>query len=180
MLAKGPRRSIPATHAYCSICAPRYTEQSEWWASVFPPDSRGKGRNDVNWQFGGPYCPRLLQFCFLGVAVAGCGSSPHRATEGEQHAAAVAYVDCLDTAVEALDDGVSDAMSVAYAIKGRCRKEFLVFVETCTRGQNPYVTRAMQSGLDKNLEKPISIVLGFRAAVHHWAATNVQPPPSTK
>lgn len=65
-----------------------------------------------------------LTALFLSVmALAACASTPP-ATQAEKDAAALAYVSCLHKAAARMDDGTSDAASVAVGLRSLCAAQF--------------------------------------------------------
>jgi hypothetical protein len=89
-----------------------------------------------------------------------------------------AYVHCLDRAVAALDDAISDAQSVAYAAKSRCRSEESAVIETYTRGQNPQVAAMIRARVSSDMSKPVNEVLEYRAVLRRGAIARPAPQPA--
>ena len=67
----------------------------------------------------------------------GCATKPPEATEQEKQDANLAFLACLHAAVPALDDGVSDAGTVALALRPKCAAEFARASNAGASGGNP-------------------------------------------
>jgi hypothetical protein len=95
----------------------------------------------------------------------GCQSS-QPASEAAKELATNAYVDCLYTAAAKMDDGTSDAMTVALAIKPLCASEFAQFVKLSGSHLSPYGQRIFEK-LERNsqLEYGTAVVLNRRKGV---------------
>src|ERR1700682_4137314 len=59
------------------------------------------------------------------------------ASDAEKTAASKSYMECLLTAAESMDDGISDAGGVALGIEGSCASELERLKEVYGRGTNP-------------------------------------------
>jgi hypothetical protein len=86
------------------------------------------------------------------------------ATEKEKRDALFAYFSCLDAAAREMDDGRSDASTIALAIKSLCASQFARTVELEGGGLNPAARRLFESKVqDSQLEMATQAVLAGRA-----------------
>jgi hypothetical protein len=86
------------------------------------------------------------------------------ATEKERRDAFFAYFSCLDAAAREMDDGRSDASTIALAIKSLCASQFASTVEIEGRSLNPAARRLFESkAQDSQLEMATQAVLAGRA-----------------
>ncbi|WP_158816925.1 hypothetical protein [Methylocapsa sp. S129] len=70
----------------------------------------------------------------LALIVAGCAAEPPPATQAEKDSSELALFTCLSSASKQLDDGRSDAGTVAIAVMGGCGREFVAVDEVQFRG----------------------------------------------
>jgi hypothetical protein len=87
------------------------------------------------------------------------------ATDQEMDAAFKAMFDCLETFARKMDDGTSDASSVALGVQGMCRREFNRTIEVGERGLNPVARRTFEKKVQpENLlhENAVQMVLKVR------------------
>jgi hypothetical protein len=70
------------------------------------------------------------------------------ATEQEKSDAMGAYISCLHSAARKIDDGKSDAMSVALALKPLCVAEFRKSITTHSQGMNPEARRMFEDRIE--------------------------------
>jgi hypothetical protein len=70
------------------------------------------------------------------LMLTGCLSNP--VSEEAKQQAMKAYMDCLQAAAAKMDDGKSDAMTIAMAIKPLCAGEFGQSVKLSGSGLSPY------------------------------------------
>jgi hypothetical protein len=66
------------------------------------------------------------------------------APDSEKQAAVAAYSNCLIPYAKRLDDGRSDAKTIAQAMRGACPKESAALYETSSRGENDAVKEMMR------------------------------------
>jgi hypothetical protein len=86
------------------------------------------------------------------------------ATEKEKRDAFFAYFSCLDAAAREMDDGRSDASTIALGIKSLCASQFARTVELEGRSLNPAARRLLESKVqDGQLEMATQAVLAGRA-----------------
>jgi hypothetical protein len=86
------------------------------------------------------------------------------ATEKEKHDAFFAYFSCLDAAAREMDDGRSDASTIALGIKSLCASQFARTVELEGRSRNPVAQRPFESkAQNSQLEMAMEAVLAERA-----------------
>lgn len=74
--------------------------------------------------------------------LAGCAAqqvTQTAASDAEKRATVVAYSNCLIPYAKNLDDGRSDAKTIAQAMRGACAKESAALYETSSRGENDAV-----------------------------------------
>lgn len=100
---------------------------------------------------------KRFQMVFLLIAVLGlngCKTTSHKMTtpytEQDKIAAMDVYKDCIVSNVERLDDGTSDAYTVATAVAQLCRGQYSDVLEIQLAGENQYVyntvmNRSMQN-----------------------------------
>jgi hypothetical protein len=86
------------------------------------------------------------------------------ATEKEKRDAFFAYFSCLDTAAREMDDGRSDASTIALGIKSLCASQFARTVELEGRSLNPAARQLFESKAQSSqLEMAAQAVLAGRA-----------------
>jgi hypothetical protein len=83
---------------------------------------------------------RIIAACAFALAVVGCTTEPPKATEQERKEATEPFIICLHAAIARLDDGKSDAQSIALAARPSCAAEFARATDTYARGLNPAAT----------------------------------------
>ena len=110
----------------------------------------------------------------LGVAV-GCSSEPHparyspltsepQASKSEKEAATSTYVDCVLREVGDLDDGRSDARTIAMAVRGLCRSAYLRSLNVHTQGESAAYKRGYyQEAQNSDIELATTAVLRWRS-----------------
>ncbi len=86
------------------------------------------------------------------------------ATEKEKRDAYFAYFSCLDAAASEMDDGRSDASTIALGVKSLCASQFAPTVELERRSLNPAARRWFESKVQNSqLEMATRAVLPGRA-----------------
>jgi hypothetical protein len=76
------------------------------------------------------------------------------------------YIECLHNAARKTDDGRSDAITIAMAIKSQCVGEFARSTETYSQGMNPQARRMFEDRVEsRQLELATMAVLDERG--HH-------------
>jgi hypothetical protein len=101
----------------------------------------------------------------VAVAISGCAAAPAvpTATPAEQQSAIVAYMNCLAPFAKRLDDGRSDAQTIALAMRGACPTELEAVFETISRGDNPYVKQEIRArGHSLEQSSALQVVLDIR------------------
>lgn len=105
----------------------------------------------------------------LGIAsiLAGCAHhevvAPPQATDAERQAAIGQYKNCLIPYAKRLDDGRSDAKTIAQAMRGACPTEMGSVYETMSRGENNAVKDMMRQRLGSIEESSaLQVVLDVR------------------
>ena len=91
------------------------------------------------WQTGsaeGASAVRIIITCTIVTLLAGCETKPPAppATSGEREQAVIALNACLQTAARKLDDGKSEASTVALALRPPCSAEFARSRDLYARG----------------------------------------------
>jgi hypothetical protein len=87
---------------------------------------------------------RTIAACTLALTLAGslsdCASSPspQPVTEQEKNEASEAFIACLVAADRRLDDHISDASTIALALRPFCNAQFVRSFELGARGLSPY------------------------------------------
>jgi hypothetical protein len=98
------------------------------------------------------------------LMLTGCMSNQGEAASEEAKTQAMnAYLACLHKAAPKMDDGKSDAMSVALAIKPLCAGEFARSVKLSGSDLAPYARNLFEKGArEKELELATMVVLDER------------------
>ena len=101
----------------------------------------------------------------LFLALAACGSAtPPPASTAEMDAVTTALSNCLGQAAERLDDGKSDAATIALAMQPMCATQFSQFEEANGRTLNPAAYNLYLAKVRPHrLEVATGIVLRVRA-----------------
>lgn len=109
---------------------------------------------------------RIFSSAVLIASFAGCATSQPvepPASEAERDAAVVAYMNCLIPFAKKLDDGRSDAKTIAQAMRGACSREVGTVYETMSRGENNAVKLGMWQGMSSIEESSaVQVVLATR------------------
>lgn len=85
------------------------------------------------------------------------------ATNAEKQTANANYLNCLVPHAKRLDDGKSDAKTIAQAMKGACPSELQSVYETMSRGENNAVKGMMRQRLGSIEESSaLQVVLNVR------------------
>jgi hypothetical protein len=110
--------------------------------------------------------PLVRSFWYLAaLLLTACSTSVPAATEQEKSDAMRAYVSCLHNAARKMDDGKSDAATVAIAIKPICAVEFANSVQIAERGANLQVRRMFEDRIQgRQIEIATVAVLDERRA----------------
>lgn len=103
-------------------------------------------------------------FAAMALALSGCVDRPV-ATQEQQDSARRAYISCLRMRVAELDDGVSDAASVALAASGVCGPEYQRAIDAAGSDLNPAARRIFEARMeDKRVSLATATVLQMRRA----------------
>lgn len=98
----------------------------------------------------------------------GCASkriSERPASDFEKREAVTVYSNCLVPYAQRLDDGRSDAKTIALALKGACQKELRSVYEAVSRGENDSVKGMMWQRLGSLQDDlALNVVLKVRHA----------------
>ena len=100
------------------------------------------------------------------------------ASEQDEQATKTEWVRCLKVAAGRLDDTTSDAATVAVAVSGACRQQFLASLDATARNMNRYarnlfIQKAEASNIEMKLA--ISAVLNVRARKNTASHTLASP-----
>jgi uncharacterized lipoprotein YmbA len=117
--------------------------------------------------------------------LAGCAAVPPKKPQNEidqeRLSAAKAFSSCVGANVAALDDGVSDASTIAFALTLRCNHEYDAALDALTDGLDSsaaqieaFKTRAKSR--DKLIEASLPLVLAYRNAQRMRASTSTEQP----
>ena len=99
------------------------------------------------------------------MLLTGCVAAVPAATEQEKTDALRAYISCLHNAARKMDDGKSDAVTIAIGIKSICAGEFARSVRITAQGKNPQVQRMIAERLEGHqIEIATTAVLDERKA----------------
>lgn len=97
----------------------------------------------------------------LVLAVSACATGP---TKEEKDAAMGRLTACLSSAIDRIDDGTTDPLSVARAAAGSCALERSRAVEVATSGMAPRQAYAYESGMNSvYIDSLASVVMERRA-----------------
>jgi hypothetical protein len=80
---------------------------------------------------------RIVVACTLALTLAGCASNPPQATDQERNEAMTALDACLHAAARKLDDGRSEASTIALGLRPSCAAEFVRSRDVYGRQLNP-------------------------------------------
>lgn len=110
----------------------------------------------------------LVALTFV-VGIAGCAAgvppAPAPATATEQRAALIEYMNCLVPHAKHLDDGRSDAKTIAQAMRGACLRELDSVLETTSRGETAYFKQELRARSGSFAEQSaLEVVLNIRNA----------------
>lgn len=110
---------------------------------------------------------RIASFSLVAL-LAGCAhhevvESSQPASTTEKRTANVSYLNCLTPYAQRLDDGKSDAKTIAQAMRGACPTELESVYETMSRGENNAVKGMMRQQLASIEESSaLQVVLNAR------------------
>lgn len=106
----------------------------------------------------------MRAYISIALLLASCSEVPV-ATDAEMKAATKLYNDCEVDAIIQLDDGKSDAYTVASAASTACGKEFNSMVEVYSRGQRDSAREEIARNLNaKRKDMLIPLVMKVRKA----------------
>lgn len=108
---------------------------------------------------------KVLASATLAAAIAGCATSQPKeppASQAERQAASAAYMNCLVPYAKRLDDGRSDAKTIAQAMRGACGREVEAVYETASRGENDAVKRGIRQGNSIEESAALQVILANR------------------
>jgi hypothetical protein len=92
----------------------------------------------------------LAKFFLLATPLlTGCASASAPATQQQKDEADVTYLVCMHKAARQLDDGKSDAASVALAIMPSCTSEFRNSLRVSNREMNPQARKMFESDIER-------------------------------
>jgi hypothetical protein len=119
---------------------------------------------------------KKTMLCLVIAATGGCASrqaAPVPASAFEKESALKDYMNCLVPYAKRLDDGVSDARTIASGMVGACQQEFEYVFDTTTRADNGAVKQTLrhhQSQMQANTA--LTVVLSTRAAARNATLKN--------
>ena len=97
---------------------------------------------------------RIIKASTLALTLAGCLSgcapepSPPPVTQQQERSANLAFIACLVAADRRLDDHISDASTIALALRPSCNAQFARAFELGARGLSPYGQELYDSHAD--------------------------------
>ena len=89
----------------------------------------------------GAFAVRIIAACTLALLLAGCTTSPPKASDQERNEVMPALNACLDAAARKLDDGKSEASTIALGLRPSCTAEFARSREVYARSLNPMASQ---------------------------------------
>lgn len=129
---------------------------------------------------------RGLAFLSILLAATGCVTSNQNASPAqpasaaEKKAAMDTYMRCLYKNAHEMDDGRSDARTVAIAVRGVCRNFYMQVQEVYAQGENAQVRRAFyERSANDDLSDATVAVLKIRANAGKPPAANYSAPAPT-
>jgi hypothetical protein len=84
---------------------------------------------------------RIAAACTLALTLAGCAANPPQATDQERNEALTALNACLHAAARKLDDGRSEASTIALGLRPLCAAEYVRSRDVYGRHLNPAARR---------------------------------------
>lgn len=108
---------------------------------------------------------RIIAACALAWVLVGCITRPPAATEQDRDAALLALNACLDAAAKKLDDGTSEASTIALGIRPACAAEFAHSRDVYASSLNPAAAQMFHRTDDQAfIQVATAAVLNERAA----------------
>lgn len=104
---------------------------------------------------------RQIAIILIPLMLSGC-LSDQQPSEEEKQQAMNDYIHCLHTAAAKMDDGKSDALTIAVAIKPFCAAEFARSVKLSGSGMSPYARSLFEQRVQTT-----QIELGTTAVLDH-------------
>jgi hypothetical protein len=97
------------------------------------------------------------------LALLAIATAPPPASEEEKNSTTIVYVTCLVNAALKLDDGTSDASTIATAIQYSCPDQYDLMLKTLTRGRNSNVQDSVAESVERErLDDAVLAVLVAR------------------
>jgi hypothetical protein len=103
----------------------------------------------------------MIRVIIGALVLASCSTPP--ATEQEKNEAVSLYIECLAKAIPAMDDGRSDAQTIALAARSRCYNAYRTARETFVRHHSPGSQAAFVREGENDLSFETAAVLDLRA-----------------
>lgn len=138
------------------------------------------------------YAIHLVLSLWVLLVAAGCGPSSQStpttqatryeapSTEGEKKAAIDAHIDCLYKYAREMDDGRSDARTIAVAVRSSCRSLYTQSLVVFIQGESPQTKRLFYDRSQNNdLDAATTVVVRTRANKNGPPATRPAVPTST-
>lgn len=108
------------------------------------------------------FCGSVFSIASL-AALAACAGSAPPASKAEEQAADEAFYSCIETNAKAMDDGRSDASTVAAVVRSACKEQFGRSLAVSARALSPAAQQAFfRSMQGKDFEYAIRTVLRLR------------------
>ena len=107
---------------------------------------------------------RIIAACALVLMLAGCVARPPQATDQERTEALTALEACLHAAARKLDDGRSEASTIALGLRPSCAAEFARSRDVFARHLSPAASQMYHRTDDEAfIQVATAAVLGERA-----------------
>lgn len=97
------------------------------------------------------------------TALAACVGTAPTASKAEQQAADEAFYKCVETNANAMDDGRSDASTVAAVVRSACKEQYGRSLAVAARGLSPAAQQSVFRDMrNADLEYAVKTVLRLR------------------
>lgn len=109
---------------------------------------------------------KRLAYFVVAAVLSGCAADPvvpPPPTPAERQAVLIEYMNCLVPHAKRLDDGQSDARTIAYAMRGACHRELDAVFQTATRADTAFVKNEVRRrGSEFEESSALQVVLNVR------------------
>jgi hypothetical protein len=110
------------------------------------------------------------------VGLSGCAAE-RPVDQAAKHGAEMAYMACLDRQAARLDDGISDAASIAYAVAGACSGLAVQMVDIGTPSLNRLDQMTVERRVAGDISAAETVVLSRRRGLRHdYGRGQTEPP----